>query len=57
MRKYATNRSENVCSRWSASIMAFLSIRRSSQSVNTVAEPMRKGLSSQPAFPEKLSAT
>jgi hypothetical protein len=34
---------ENVCSRWSASIIAFRSICRISQSVIAVADPMRNG--------------
>jgi hypothetical protein len=42
--RYATNRSENVCSRWSASIIAFLSMRKSLQSVIAVADPCVKAV-------------
>ena len=53
--RYATNRSENVCSRWSASIIALLSMRRSSQSVIAVPDPMRQGCLAKPRSPKNSS--
>src|SRR5580692_672345 len=51
--RYATNRSENVCSRCSASIMAFLSMRSSSQSVIALADPIRKCCPASTPSPKK----
>src|ERR1700730_3412995 len=51
--KYATNISENACSRWSTSTIDFLSIRITEQSVIAVAEHSRRGCPVRQPSPKK----